>query len=90
MITYAIAHRGASDYAPENTLSAFRKASELGSNMWELDLHLTKDGVCVVSHDSAVDRTTDGVGAISEMTCEAVKAFHTILLHNTHLSMLLM
>lgn len=75
MIKYAIAHRGASDYAPENTLGAFRKASELGANMWELDVHLTKDGACAVCHDHLVDRMTNGSGAISDMTLEAVQAF---------------
>ncbi|MCP4999702.1 MAG: hypothetical protein GY933_13425 [Hyphomicrobiales bacterium] len=47
----AIAHRGASAYRPENTLAAFRTASELASEMWELDIHLSADGVCVVAHD---------------------------------------
>ena len=75
MIKYAIAHRGASDYAPENTLSAFRKASELGANMWELDVHLTKDGACAVCHDHLVDRMTNGSGAISDMTLETVQSF---------------
>lgn len=52
----AIAHRGASDHAPENTLSAFRLAADLEAEIWELDARLTKDGVCVVSHDDDLTR----------------------------------
>lgn len=51
-----IGHRGASAHAPENTLAAFRKAAELGADMWELDIQLTRDGVPVISHDSALER----------------------------------
>jgi glycerophosphoryl diester phosphodiesterase len=52
----AIAHRGASDHAPENTLKAFRVAADLCSEMWELDVHLSADGVCVVVHDDNLTR----------------------------------
>lgn len=55
----AIAHRGASDHAPENTLKAFRIASELGAEMWELDVRVSADGVCVVSHDENLSRMAD-------------------------------
>jgi len=47
----AIGHRGASAHATENTLEAFALAAGLGAEMWELDTQLTRDGVCVVSHD---------------------------------------
>ena len=47
----AIAHRGASAYAPENTLKAFQIAADLHAEMWELDVRLSLDGVCVVAHD---------------------------------------
>lgn len=63
-----VAHRGASAYEPENTLRAFRRAIELGANMSELDLHLSRDGVLVVMHDAAVDKTTNGHGAIKDLT----------------------
>ncbi|WP_207903931.1 glycerophosphodiester phosphodiesterase [Martelella mediterranea] len=46
-----IAHRGASAYARENTLAAFNAAADLGADMWELDLRLTRDGIPVISHD---------------------------------------
>jgi len=48
----SIAHRGASAYAPENTLDAFRKAVELGADMWEVDLRMTSDGHVAVYHDA--------------------------------------
>jgi len=52
----AIAHRGASDYAPENTLKAFQIAADLYAEMWELDVRLSADGVCVVCHDDNLSR----------------------------------
>jgi len=51
-----VAHRGASEEAPENTLSAFRRAWELGVECVELDVHVTKDGEVVVMHDATTKR----------------------------------
>src|SRR4051794_23137839 len=68
-----VAHRGASAYEPENTLRAFEKAIELGADMSEIDLHLSKDGELIVMHDYSVDQTTNGHGAIKEMTLEEIK-----------------
>lgn len=62
------AHRGASDECPENTLSAFRRAVELGASSIELDVHESKDGELVVMHDETVDRTTRTKGRIATMT----------------------
>ena len=62
-----IAHRGASRAAPENTLTAFRKAVELGADSIEFDVRLSGDGVPVVIHNATVDATTDGKGAVAEM-----------------------
>lgn len=62
------AHRGASAAAPANTLAAFRLAAEMGADGIELDVHLSRDGEAVVIHDFTVDRTTDGRGAVREMT----------------------
>ncbi|MYE87788.1 glycerophosphodiester phosphodiesterase [Candidatus Poribacteria bacterium] len=70
-----VAHRGASGNYPENTLLAFQKALEIGVDEIELDLYLTKDDHLIVMHDSTVDRTTDGTGAISELTLAEIKAF---------------
>ena len=68
-----VGHRGASGYAPENTMSAFKLAKEMGADMVELDVYRTKDGVLVVMHDADVKRTTDGEGKIEEMMLEQVK-----------------
>ncbi len=65
-----LAHRGASGYAPENTMTAFLLAKRLGADGVELDVHLTADGVVVVCHDSDVARTTNGEGVIEKMTYE--------------------
>ena len=54
-----IAHRGASAYAPENTLASFAQAKELGADWFELDCTLTKDSAVIVIHDDDVERTTD-------------------------------
>lgn len=62
------AHRGASDTHPENTISAFREAIRLGAQMIEFDVALSKDDQLVLMHDSTVDRTTNGRGAVSELT----------------------
>jgi|RhiMethySRZTD1v2_1073278.scaffolds.fasta_scaffold170810_2 glycerophosphoryl diester phosphodiesterase len=62
------AHRGASGEAPENTLTAFRRAAELGIVYAELDVHASRDGVVVVCHDATLERTTDGHGHIRELS----------------------
>jgi len=68
------AHRGASGYAPENTLLAFKKAIELGANGIELDVQMTKDGELVVCHDETIDRTSNGSGWIKDMTLAELKS----------------
>jgi len=65
---FVVAHRGAGKLAPENTLAAIRKAIELGVDFVELDVRTTADGELVLMHDRTVDRTTDGSGAVSELT----------------------
>ncbi|MFD3158310.1 glycerophosphodiester phosphodiesterase [Haloimpatiens sp. FM7330] len=67
------AHRGASGYAPENTLAAFKKAIEMKADGIELDVHLSKDGYLIVMHDEKVDRTTNGKGMIKSFTLEELK-----------------
>lgn len=61
-MTKIFAHRGASAYAPENTLAAFDLAQRLGADGIELDVQLTKDGEVVVIHDETIDRTGTGKG----------------------------
>ena len=70
-----LAHRGASALAPENTIEAFRLAVEAGAGGLELDVHMTRDGHIVVIHDATVDRTTNGSGAVSEMTLHELRGF---------------
>ena len=62
-----IAHRGASAYAPENTIPAFMLAARMGAQAIELDVHLTRDRQLVVCHDADVSRTTNGSGAIHDL-----------------------
>ena len=71
MINYA--HRGASEYAPENTLSSFYLGMIQGANGIETDVHRTKDGVLVLFHDDTLDRVSDGVGKISDYTFEELR-----------------
>ena len=68
------AHRGNSRFYPENTLVAFRSAIELGVDMVEIDLHMTKDGELILMHDHTVDRTSDGQGLIREKSLAEMKA----------------
>ena len=67
------AHRGASGYAPENTLIAIKKAIEMKADGIEIDIQLTKDGKIVVMHDWKVDRTTTGRGYVYELDYEYIK-----------------
>lgn len=67
------AHRGASGYAPENTLDAFRKAVEMGADGIELDVQMTKDGELVVIHDETIDRVSNGKGWVKDYTYEELK-----------------
>lgn len=68
-----IAHRGASGYAPENTMGAFQKAVDMKANWLELDVRLNRDGELVVIHDATLDRTTDGTGDISQYSMEELQ-----------------
>lgn len=70
------AHRGCSQRCPENTMSAFEKASEIkGLTGIELDIQLSKDGHMVVIHDEKLDRTTDGTGYVKDHTLAELKKF---------------
>ncbi len=70
-----IAHRGYSGEAPENTLAAFKKAIEVGSDMIELDIHFSRDRQIVVIHDETLERTADGLGRVAEFTLAELKKF---------------
>jgi glycerophosphoryl diester phosphodiesterase len=62
------AHRGASAYAPENTMPAFEMAARMGADGIETDVHLTIDDEMVVCHDDILDRVSNGTGPICEKT----------------------
>lgn len=66
-------HRGAAGVAPENTLPSFRRANADGAEILELDVHASRDGVVVVIHDATLDRTTDGIGAVRDLTFEEIR-----------------
>ena len=68
-----IAHRGAPTLAPENTLAAVKAALDIGSPAIEIDIRRSADGVPVLIHDAAVDRTTDGEGAIGDFTWQQLQ-----------------
>ncbi|HUE93518.1 glycerophosphodiester phosphodiesterase [Pseudomonas sp.] len=69
-----IAHRGGKGLWPENSLFAFERASALGVDMLEMDLHLSSDGELVVIHDSTLERTTDGAGPVAALSLAQLQA----------------
>jgi len=68
-----IAHRGASAYFPENTLPSFEAAVELGADMVELDVQLSRDGEVIVFHDATLERCTDGRGRAADHSLKELK-----------------
>lgn len=62
------AHRGGMALGPENTMAAFERGLEAGADGLELDVHLSSDGVVVVHHDTTLERTTRGSGALAAKT----------------------
>ncbi|MCS7286080.1 MAG: glycerophosphodiester phosphodiesterase family protein [Anaerolineae bacterium] len=71
--TLILGHRGAKGYAPENTFPSFQKALELGVDIIELDVHITKDGRIIVCHDDSLDRTTGLRKLIGESTWDEIR-----------------
>jgi len=69
-----VAHRGASEDAPENTLAAIAKAAELGARAVEFDVTVSADGVAVLMHDDVLDRCTDGAGPVILKTLNELQA----------------
>lgn len=70
-----IAHRGASAYRPENTLSAFQLAADQQADWFELDCTLARDYAVVVIHDDTLDRTTPGEGPVKDFTLPELSQF---------------
>ncbi|MFB3162143.1 glycerophosphodiester phosphodiesterase family protein [Neobacillus sp. 179-J 1A1 HS] len=69
-----VAHRGATGYAPENTIAAFDKGVEMKADYIEIDVQRSKDGELVIIHDNTVDRTTDGTGYVKDLTFEQIRS----------------
>ena len=69
-----VAHRGASGYAPENTLAAFRLAREMGARDVEFDVRLSSDGVAMICHDDTLERYGHGPRRVEEMTSKELLA----------------
>ncbi len=69
-----IAHRGGAGIAPENTLAAFRRAAALKADNVEIDVRTTRDGKLALMHDATVDRTTNGKGAVRDLTMAQLRA----------------
>ncbi|HVF32510.1 MAG TPA: glycerophosphodiester phosphodiesterase [Acidimicrobiales bacterium] len=67
------AHQGGAKEAPSSTLFAMRQAVANGADALELDVHQSRDGVLMVCHDPTVDRTTDGTGAIADLTLDELR-----------------
>jgi glycerophosphoryl diester phosphodiesterase len=67
------AHQGGELLAPSNTIAAFSNAANMGVDVLDTDLHITKDGYLVAIHDPTVDRTTNGHGKVSEMTLAEIQ-----------------
>ena len=69
-----MAHRGGRGLWPENTITAFKGAVDLGVEVLEMDIHSTKDGAIIILHDDTVDRTTNGTGLVQDLLLADVKA----------------
>jgi glycerophosphoryl diester phosphodiesterase len=67
------AHQGGENLRPSNTMVAFQHAVDLGADVLDTDMHMTRDGALVLMHDETVDRTTDGAGAIRDLTLAELK-----------------
>ncbi|MCC5791580.1 MAG: glycerophosphodiester phosphodiesterase [Legionellaceae bacterium] len=74
MLEPLIAHRGASAYAPENTIAAFDKAVVMGARMLEFDVMLSEDGEPFVIHDERLKRTSNGRGKVGEVSAEYLQS----------------
>jgi len=81
-----IAHRGASGYAPENTMASFQKAFDMGADMLELDVQLSRDGHAVIMHDSDVERTSNGRGEVGALSLQELKSLDAGAWYHTNYS----
>jgi glycerophosphoryl diester phosphodiesterase len=70
---WVVGHRGFKAVAPENTIASFEAAAAVGTDYMEFDVHQTKDGELVLMHDGKVDRTTNGKGAVRDLTFAEIR-----------------
>ena len=68
-----VSHRGASGYAPEHTIPAYKLGEEMKGDYIEVDLQMTKDGELIAMHDETLDRTTNGTGLVKDHTLAEIK-----------------
>ncbi len=68
-----VAHRGASGYAPEHTITSYKMGEKMHGDYIEVDLQMTKDGELIAMHDETLDRTTNGTGQVKDFTLEEIK-----------------
>lgn len=71
-----VVHRGDWRNAPENSLRAIQSSIDMGADMVEIDVRMTKDSVLVLMHDETIDRTTDGKGLVTEILFEEISKYH--------------
>lgn len=74
-------HRGASEYAPENTIPAFQLAYDMGADGIEFDVQMSRDGHLVITHDEEISRVSDGKGFVKDFTLEELRQFNFNKLH---------
>lgn len=70
------AHRGEHNNLPENSLAAFKQTIQQGTDILELDVRVSKDGVPFIMHDATLDRTTNGTGDPAQLTMQQLKSFY--------------
>ena len=75
------AHRGASGYAPENSLESFKLAAVMGADGVELDVQLSKDNKLIVIHDEYIDRVSDGHGLVRDYTLKELQKYNYNRMH---------
>ncbi len=73
-----MSHRGIPWSLPENALPSIKAALDLGADIVEFDVRLTKDNIPIIMHDATIDRTTDGTGLVSSYTATELKKFKII------------
>ncbi len=73
---FVVAHRGDWRNAPENSLKAIQNCIDMGVDMVEIDVRLTRDSVFILMHDDTIDRTTNGTGSVSDLTWPELSQLH--------------